>query len=161
MHLIGKEERKMWKKAERQHDAAIVSMCVELNTEDPGTHPVPPSYVTQTLQTLRSEPLRGSAFVLECNGQIAGYAFLITFWSNEMGGEVLYVDEIYVRSEHRGKGYCTSLINDLCGPSKIWPRKWAAVALEVSPSNSKARALYEKLGFRVARNHHMRLRFNV
>lgn len=148
----------MWQQSMRADDEQIVFLCMELNREDPGTHPVPETHIRRTLDMLRNESNRGRSLVLRLDDKICGYALLITFWSNEIGGEVLYIDELYVSPSHRKKGHSTQLIQNLLGPCTVWPRAWVALELEVTPSNFKARTLYENLGFKAVRNSHLRIR---
>ena len=145
----------MWRTAEAKDDAAIVQMCLLLNEEDPGPAPVPPENLRRTLLSLRDLPSRGQAVVLDLQGRPSGYALLIPFWSNELGGMVCLIDEIYVQPENRGQGHATRLIEDLAAGTLTGASKATALALEISPDNARARRLYERLGFR-ARNLVMR-----
>jgi ribosomal protein S18 acetylase RimI-like enzyme len=145
-----------WREATGADDGAIVELCAELNREDPGPRPVPPAHVQATLAALRSAPIRGRAVVLEVGGVVAGYALLISFWSNELGGEICNVDELYVRPPHRGQGHGTALVSSLGEGRGPWPRIPVAIELEVSPDNPRARALYEALGFGETKNVAMR-----
>ena len=136
----------MWTPAIPAHDDAIVEMCRALYREDPGTHDVTDPQIRRTLETLRAEPARGRALVLDADGQPRGYALLISFWSNELGGELCTIDELYVAPEHRNRGHATRLIRALAaGPA-------VALELEVSPDNARARAFYQREGFRPIRN---------
>jgi ribosomal protein S18 acetylase RimI-like enzyme len=139
----------MWRRAVPADDGLIVSMCMALNREDPGDVAVSPEQVVRTLVKLREEPIRGQAVVCEVDAKVVGYALLISFWSNEMGGEVLYIDELFVEENYRGRGLGTELIDRLAtrDPS-FWPDRVTALALEVSPQNVRAKSLYERLGFR-------------
>lgn len=136
-----------WRRAIAADDEAIVAMCLALNRVDPGTRPVSRGQVLRTLEVLRAEPSRGHAVVAELNGQIVGYALLIAFWSNELGGELCVVDEIYVLEAFRRRGLVTELITALRDSDTLWSREAVAIGLEVSPSNAVARSLFQKLGF--------------
>ena len=151
----------MWRTATAVDDRDIIEMCRELNQEDPGPRPVPEEHTQRTLTLLRSEPARGRAAVLDIDGQVEGYAFLISFWSNEMGGEVCNIDELYVRPGRRNQGFGSTLVENLVAGSPMWPRRPIAIELEVTPQNTRARALYSKLGFQPAKNALMRLRFGL
>jgi len=111
------------------------------------------------LAELRTNPVRGKALVLELDGHAEGYALLISFWSNEYGGEVCNVDEIYIRPMQRKKGHGKELIRYLLKTTPLWSRRPAPIELEVSPQNTRARALYKSLGFRPSRNMHVRFCF--
>jgi ribosomal protein S18 acetylase RimI-like enzyme len=148
----------MWRRADPADDQAILSMCRELNREDPGPRPVPDAHMEATLQALRRQPVRGAALVLEIDGKAMGYTLLISFWSNELGGEICNIDELYVAPAARGKGHASSLMQGLVSSSPLWPGKPVAIQLEVTPRNAKARALYLRMGFSDAKNTTMRIR---
>lgn len=135
----------MWREAELSDDATVVAMCLALNDEDEGQQPVTAAQVERTMHTLRAEPWRGKTVVLDVDGEVAGYALLISFWSNELGGEVCTVDELYVALPARGRGHARALFGGL---EALWGRPFAAAGLETSAANVRAQALYRELGFR-------------
>jgi ribosomal protein S18 acetylase RimI-like enzyme len=137
-----------WRRANSADDDAIVAMCMALNAEDPGPHPVGVEQVYRTLATLRREPWRGHAVVLELDSVIVGYALLISFWSNEVGGELCTVDEIFIQPTHRSQGHGSRLLGELVRGSDLWGKGARGVSLEVTPANARAWRLYERLGFR-------------
>ncbi len=132
----------MWRMADATDDDAIASMCLTLNAEDPGQRPVTREQVLRTLSTLRNEPGRGRAVVLELSSEVVGYALLISFWSNELGGEVCTIDELFIQHHARARGHGRRLFELLLEPSPLWPATAVALALEVAPDNTRARALY-------------------
>lgn len=136
-----------WRRAVQDDDEHLVTMCLALNREDPGEQRVSAAQVLRTLTALREQPTRGIAVVLERAGARVGYALLIAFWSNEIGGEICCVDEIYVAPEARGQGHCSALIEALAHAEGLWPGSAVALALEVTPRNARALALYQRLGF--------------
>jgi ribosomal protein S18 acetylase RimI-like enzyme len=147
----------MWRAATAADDRAILEMFLELYREDPSPEPVPDEQLLRTLRAFREEPIRGKALVLESDGEPIGYAFLVSFWSNELGGEVVNVDELWVHADHRGRGAGTQLMERL-QRGELWGRVPVAIDLEVTPDNHRARALYERLGFVAGKNTVMRKR---
>jgi ribosomal protein S18 acetylase RimI-like enzyme len=79
--------------------------------------------------------------------QIIGYALLYSFWSNEYGGMVLTLDELYVQPSYRSRGISSHYIQTLEKQSSTS----VLLALEVMPGNEKAQSLYSRLGFKVNR----------
>lgn len=146
----------MWKIAQPNEFQDIVQMCLSLYKEDPSTYGISDQQIMTTLETLHQDPSRGVVVSLQIDNKIQGYAFLIAFWSNELGGELCVIDELYVKPEVRGQGHASSLIQSLTKEGFIWPRKLAAIELEVTPNNEQARKLYSKLGFKSVRNSMMR-----
>jgi len=123
-------------------------MCLALYAEDPGPEPVPVENMGRTLGALRATPARGRAVVLEIDSRACGYALLIAYWSNELGGDIDIIDEIFVERPFRGRGHATSLIEALSAKTAPFASKVVALALEVTPDNLRARRLYERLGFK-------------
>jgi ribosomal protein S18 acetylase RimI-like enzyme len=139
----------MWRLAKLEDDDAVVEMCMRLYEEDPGHLTVHPENMRATLQALRREPCRGRAVVLEIENQPSGYALLIAFWSNELGGHICEVDELFVVPGHRSHGHGKSLFEAI-SQGDLWPTPIAGIVLGVTPDNVRARRLYERLRFRVA-----------
>ena len=138
--------RVMWRVAQPADDDLIVEMCLRLYAEDAGLTPVRAENMRGTLEALRREPRRGQAVALEIEGRILGYALLIPYWSNEFGGDVCAIDELFIVPEGRSRGHGRSLF-DAIARGELWPTPIVAMALGVTPGNSRARKLYERLGF--------------
>jgi len=139
----------MWRPATESEDDVLVEMCSGLYREDPGPLPGDPRYMRETLATLRRDPRRGRTVVLDVGGKVAGYALLVSFWSNFLRGEVCEVDELYVAPDFRGRGHGTALFEAI-ESGDLWPTPVAAVALGITPDNTRALRFYERLGFTVA-----------
>jgi ribosomal protein S18 acetylase RimI-like enzyme len=135
----------MWRAATPGDDDAIVASSLALFTEDPSPERVDAAQVRRTLLALRAEPLRGHAVVLELDGDVRGHAFLISFGSNELGGDVCTIDELYVAPAARGAGHASALLEALAR-GQLYPGA-VALQLEVTPGNARAQALYRRLGF--------------
>lgn len=147
-----------WRPARPDEDDALVEMSLALYGSAAAELGVAAPQIHDTLDTFRREPLRGRALVLDDDGAPAGFTFLASFWSNELGGEVCVIDELYVKEAWRGRGHSTTLLNALRTDRSLWPRQPVAFELEVSPHNPAARRLYERFGFRDKHNATMRLR---
>ncbi|WP_151718272.1 GNAT family N-acetyltransferase [Gemmobacter serpentinus] len=65
----------------------------------------------------------------------------------EVDNERFLIDGICVAEGARGRGIGRALIEALCAEARA--RGYAALRLEVIDSNPRARALYERIGFRV------------
>jgi GNAT superfamily N-acetyltransferase len=136
----------MWRPRVPGDDDLLVEMCRELYREDPGPQTGGPCQMRHALEVLHREPWRGCAVVLESEKRVVGYALLIAYWSNEFGGEVCAVDELFVARNLRGRGHGAALF-DAIERGHLWHRPIVAIALGVNPGNSRARRLYDRLGF--------------
>ncbi|HET7754507.1 MAG TPA: GNAT family N-acetyltransferase [Anaeromyxobacteraceae bacterium] len=141
----------MWRAATRSDDARVVELYLALNAEDPCTTPPDAERMRRTLEQFRSDPARGACLVLDEAGGAGGYALIVPYWSNELGGNVTFLDELYVSPAARGRGRASELIALLASRALGWPDT-VALQLEVSPSNARARDLYERHGFAPIRN---------
>ena len=150
-----------WRVWNQEDDEAVVRLSTELYREDPAPRVVPPEHTKRTLEALRASPTRGLAAVLEVEGQVRGYTLLISFWSNELGGEVCEVDELFVEPDLRSAGLASMLLRSIADGSGPWPQVPVAVALQVTPENDRARQLYGRLGFEASKNSTMLWRLSV
>jgi GNAT superfamily N-acetyltransferase len=124
-------------------------MMQALFDEDPPSSPVDPSRFPVTIETLLAEPSRGTIIIIEESHWTRGYAILIPYWSNEYGGTIVYVDEIFVVPQARNRGIAHQFFEFLASSK---PFDAIALALEVSPANQRAHRLYESIGFSTRRN---------
>ena len=92
-------------------------MCLALHREDPGVAAVGAEQVRETLALFERDRGRGRAVVAEVGDRLAGYSLLVPYWSNEQGGEICEVDELYVRAERRGEGLGSALFAAIDGGS--------------------------------------------
>ena len=77
------------------------------------------------------------------NGQPCAYCLLALTWSNEAGGLCVWLEEIMVDDEQRGKGIGSRIIAAVHEKYNTAAR----YRLEVTESNVRASALYHMLGF--------------
>ncbi len=84
----------------------------------------------------------GDAFIFEEDGNILGYGVLAYTYSQEAGGKVVWLEEIYIKEAYRGKGAGSLFIDFVLEniPAKRY-------RLETEPENEKAAALYRRKGF--------------
>lgn len=128
------------------------SMIHALYREDPSNEPITDIKISKTVRELRKNPIKGRIVIFEKDGVTIGYSILIFYWSDEYGGDILHIDELYVKPEHRHCGVATSFFKHV---SRIFRDRIVAVQLEVTPSNSKAMNYYRKLGFEESVNRHL------
>jgi ribosomal protein S18 acetylase RimI-like enzyme len=105
--------------------------------------------IEHTVEELNYHPDKGTVFVIETGNDLVGYAIVINYWSNEYGGNILNIDELYLLPAHRRRGIASDFIGLL---TRVAPVGTVAVQLEVARSNKVAFGFYKKLGFTVCGN---------
>lgn len=107
-------------------------------------HPVPDRHFADTFQKLAEQSPFAKGFLIEREGEPAGYCLLAVTWSQEAGGMVWWLEELYLRPKFQGQGLGSQVIGWL---REIRPPEVTRFRLEVEPENQGARRLYKRLGF--------------
>lgn len=89
-------------------------------------------------------------YMLRRDNKNIGYALLVFFWSNEYGGNILTVDELFVKADFRGQGIGTDFFSFI---DKLENK--AAIRLETTPGNLRALEYYKRMGFVPDGNNHL------
>ncbi len=134
---------------ENSDGETVAGLIKKLYEEIPSEKSMTLEKIQRTFAAFSKNPSLGEIKLLEKKGEIFGYAILVNFWSNEFGGNILIIDEIYIKEEFRSLGIASDFINHL---AKKRHNHSVAIQLEVSPENVKASELYRKLGFEPHKN---------
>lgn len=119
-----------------------LTMAREFYHSDGVLHPVPDSHLEKTFRELLRSQTYLRCFFLEKDGAAGGFALLAFTFSQEAGGSVVWLEELYVREAFRGQGLASSFLSFM--KSEIPAARYR---LEIEPSNDGARRLYERHGF--------------
>ena len=87
----------------------------------------------------------GRVWLISYEGEAIGYLVLTLGYSLEYGGRDAFLDEVYIRASHRGRGIGQSalaFVEDVCRSLGV-----RALHLEVERANTSAHGLYRKAGF--------------
>ncbi|MDX2231761.1 MAG: GNAT family N-acetyltransferase [Leptolyngbyaceae cyanobacterium bins.349] len=128
---------------------AIAPMMLGLYQADPSPNLVTQDNVARTLQETIQHPEKLQLIGFSLDHALIGYALLVFYWSNEMGGNVIFIDELFIQAAHRGQGLATQFFTWL---EQQFEQQAQAFVLETTPTNTRARALYQKLGFHPYKN---------
>ena len=83
-------------------------------------------------------------YVFESGGDIQGYAMIAKSFSTEFGKPCIWIEDIYLKHEHRGKGFATDFFAFV---EEKYPT--SLLRLEVEEENERAMRVYKKCGFEV------------
>lgn len=124
--------------------AVYLEMAEEFYSSPAVEHNVDPSHFERAFDEMTASHERAVGFIIEKDKKPVGYAVTVRFYSQEAGGEVIWIDEIYVRPEARSSGLGRAAFKEIFA---AFPEA-AAFRLEIEPENERAKKLYLSLGFR-------------
>lgn len=122
--------------------AEFVSMGREFYTSGAVLHDIDPVYHERAFDELMRSDVYLDCVFFEEDGAVIGYALLNKSYSREVGGAVVWVEELYVRSEYRCKGVGNKFFDWL--EENVPASRYR---LEIEPDNERARKLYENRGY--------------
>lgn len=122
----------------------FIKMCMDFYNTDGVDHSIPVSNMEKTFNLLMEGLDFAKAYVCEKNNKTVGYILLALTYSNEAGGMVVWIDEIYVKPEFRSQGIGSELIDFVIDKYKD---NAARFRLEITESNMGAKKLYLSKGF--------------
>ena len=106
-------------------------------------HVIPDSHIEKTADAVLAGTPFAAIYMLESDGQLIGYSLLALTWSQEGGGDTVWVEELYILPQFRGSGHGTAFFREL---RETYP-KAVRFRLEVEPDNDGAKALYSRMGY--------------
>lgn len=124
--------------------SATVNLMVAFYAID--GYPINKENTTKLFSDFILKPDTGKCFVIKYNNEICGYTILIHFFSFEMGGYILLLDELYISNDFQGKGIGKEAMTFIKNFAQT--NNFKKIVLEVEPHNSRAIHLYKKENFK-------------
>ena len=84
-----------------------------------------------------------SGYVFELGGEIVGYAMTAHSFSTEFGRPCVWIEDLYIKDEYRGKGFGSAFFDYIEARCQ-----GVLFRLEAEEENHNAVSLYKKRGFR-------------
>ncbi len=104
---------------------------------------IPERHFEVTFQELMRSEVYAECFLLVDGDQPKGYALIAKTFSQEAGGLVVWIEELYVEPDARSKGLGSEFFEFL--EANIPAKRYR---LEVEPENGGAVRLYRRFGFK-------------
>lgn len=123
---------------------AFIGLCKGFYTSNAVLHPIPDACIEATADEVLSGGPFARGLIFSSGEDIAGYALLSFTYSNEVGGMVVLVEEIFIKEIYRGKGYAREFF---CWLFENYDGKAKRYRLEVSRENEAVCKLYSSVGF--------------
>ena len=125
---------------------SYLAMCRDFYDSEAVLHPVPDAHFTRTFDVLMAGSPYAAGYIIEQDGKTAGYALLARSFSQEAGGIVIWIEELYILPEYQSRGLGTAFFRYL---EEHRPTEVKRFRLEYEPDNLRGAALYQRLGFSV------------
>ena len=135
----------MIRKMRSEDKKTYMEMAREFYHSDAVLHPVPDTYFERTADEALRSDVYAEIFLFECENEAAGYGLIAKTYSQEAGGMVWWIEEVYVREAFRSKGIGREFFAYL---DKVKGSEVTRMRLEVEEDNTRAVALYKKLGYK-------------
>lgn len=132
----------MIRKIRESDKAEYIKMAEDFYNSDAVLSPIPISNFELTFNELMQSDRYAEAFIFESDKTIAGFGLIAKTFSQEAGGMVVWIEEIYVKKDFRGKGLGSEFINFI--KSGVPAKRYR---LETEPQNLAAQRLYLRHGF--------------
>jgi len=107
-------------------------------------HNVDEANFEKTFDMLIKKDPMVDGFIIESDGVPAGYCLASFAYSNEVGGIVMWIEELFILPQFRKKGLASSLFDYV---KSNYSDKAKRFRLEYTKSNARAARLYTKMGF--------------
>lgn len=104
-----------------------------------------PATARAGVAALLGDPSRGRCFVLEAGGEVAAALTVTTEWSDWRNGFFWWIQSVYVRPDHRRRGFYRTLHEHVRAAAEADPGV-CGLRLYVERENARAQQTYRALG---------------
>ena len=123
---------------------AYLNLATEFYNSDAVCHSVDSKNIELTFDACINKSPYARGFIIEYDGEQAGFAMLSFTHSLEAGGLVVLLEDLYVSQKFRGKGLMSKFFKALF---LEYDKKAARYRLEVTKNNKSAIDIYKHYGF--------------
>ena len=134
----------MIRRLEKRDRALYIKMAHDFYHSSAVLHPIPAAYFERTFEECMRAESYARGYILEYDGDTAGYGLISKTYSQEAGGYVYWLEELYILERFRSKGLGAEFIKYLEATKEPGVTR---LRLEVEEENTRAIALYKKLGY--------------
>jgi GNAT superfamily N-acetyltransferase len=116
-------------------------MALETESRD-----LPPAIIGAGVKAILEDAAKGFYLVAQSGSEVIGNLMVTYEWSDWRNGNIWWIQSVYVRPEHRGKGVFRKLFSHIHQLAKA--RQVRELRLYADQANVNAHRVYEQLGMR-------------
>ncbi|KMT21023.1 GNAT family N-acetyltransferase [Clostridium cylindrosporum] len=135
----------MIRELQQQDKDIFINMVKDFYNSEAVLHPIPEKNIVKTYNEIISSSPYAKAYIIEENNEVAGYSQISLTYSNEAGGIVVWIEEIYIREQFRGLGLGSKILDFI---NTEFSDKAARFRLEICEDNKSAKKLYIRKGYK-------------
>ena len=132
----------MFRKISAKDKNEYLSMAKEFYSSPAVSHNIPDQFIEKTFEELMKSDTYADCIIFEDNENVLGYCLLAKTFSQEAGGYVIWIEEIFIKEKYRSNGVGKKFFEYLKENYTF-----SRLRLETEKSNNKAIKLYKSLGF--------------
>ncbi|MBS4961198.1 MAG: GNAT family N-acetyltransferase [Clostridiales bacterium] len=133
----------MIRKIEVTDKNEYIEMATDFYHSNAVLAPVPVQHLKATFEEMVNSDRYVDGYFIEQDGKTAGFGLLAKTFSQESGGIVVWIEELYIKPEYRSLGLGKQFFQFI---EKTYPQA-TRFRLETEPENDRAMKLYRSLGF--------------
>lgn len=134
----------IWRPIKASDREEYLAMADAFYHTDGVIRPVPCGHLEAGFDELMRSDQYAYAYICQADGDTVGYALIAKTFSQEAGGIVLWVEELFIKDGYRDKGLGKAFFEHFF---ETLPADVKRVRLETERGNDKAVRLYKSLGF--------------
>lgn len=135
----------MFRELKEDDKEAFISMVKEFYISDAVLHTIPESNIINTFQEALSKSPYMKAYIVEHKKDMAGYGLISLTYSNEVGGLVVWLEELYIKDGYRGLGLGGEFLDFI---KSKYSKRAKRFRLEISEANIGISELYRGKGYK-------------
>lgn len=132
------------RKIEKRDREEVFGMMRVFYNSEAVMHTAPDEILYKDIDDCLSDLPFIEAYVFEGEGGLMGYGMVSISYTTEYGGICVWVEDIYIKEEHRGKGIGSEFFAFI---EKKYEGRAVRFKLEVEVENEGAIHVYEKAGY--------------
>lgn len=121
--------------------------------------PLDAAWASQSFADLLAAPEAGAIWLIDVDGRPVGHVVLSIRYAMEFGGLIGYIDDLYVRPDHRRRGAASAGVAVLV--AECQRRGCKSLHVEVDPNNVPAIGVYQRFGMAPGTDARLQLKTNL